>query len=139
MKMTKEERLKYQRERRLLNGNRDTKTYEKTMNGYLMRMYRNMKSRVTGVQSKKAHLYKGKELMDKELFYEFAKCSPMFRTLFYQYEESDYTQKLAPTPDRIDSTKGYTIDNIQWVTHSVNSGRITRGTNGQISKNIMYS
>lgn len=137
--MTKEERLKYQRERRFLNGNQDTKTYEKTMNGYLMRMYRNMKSRVTGVQSKKAHLYKGKELMDKELFYEFAKCSPMFRTLFYQYEGSGYTQKLAPTPDRIDSTKGYTIDNIQWVTHSVNSGRITRGTNGQISKNIMYS
>lgn len=137
--MTKEERLKYQRERRLLNRNQDTKTYEKTMNGFLMRMYRNMKSRVTGVQSKKAYLYQGKELMDKELFYEFAKCSPMFRTLFYQYERSGYAQKLAPTPDRIDSTKGYTIDNIQWVTHSVNSGRITRGTNGQISKNLMYS
>jgi len=34
---------------------------------------------------------------------------------------------------------GYTIDNIQWVTHSVNSGRTTRGTNGQISKNLVYS
>jgi hypothetical protein len=93
-------------------------------------MYRNMKSRVTGVQSKKAHLYQGKELMDKELFYEFAKCSPVFRTLFYQYEKEGYNQKLAPTPDRIDSTKGYTMDNIKWVTHSVNSGRTTRGTNG---------
>ena len=139
MKMTKEERLKDQRERRLLNGNQYTKTYEKTMNGYLMRMYRNMKSRITGVQRKKAHLYQGKELIDKELFYEFAKCSPMFRTLFYQYEGSGYAQKLAPTPDRIDPTKGYTMDNIQWVTHSVNSGRTTRGTNGQISKNLMYS
>jgi hypothetical protein len=137
--MTKEERLEYQRNRRLINGNLDTKTYEKTMNGFLMRMYRNMKSRITGVQSKKAHLYLGKELMDKESFYEFAKCSPMFLTLFYQYEGSGYAQKLAPTADRIDSSKGYTIDNIQWVTHSVNSGRTTRGTNGQISKNLVYS
>jgi hypothetical protein len=137
--MTKEERLEYQRNRRLLNKNQDTKTYEKTMNGYLMRMYRNMKSRVTGVQSKKAHLYLGKDLMDKELFYEFAKCSPMFRTLFYQYEEAGYAQKLAPTPDRLDTSKGYTMDNIQWVTHSVNSSRASRGTNGQTPSYSVYS
>lgn len=137
--MTKEERLKYQRNRRLLNSNLDTKTYEKTINGFLMRMYRNMKSRITGVQSKKAHLYQGKELMNKELFYEFAKCSPMFRTLFYQYEKNEYAQKLAPTPDRIDSTKGYTMDNIQWVTHSVNSGRTTRGTDGQTNTYSLHS
>jgi hypothetical protein len=137
--MTKEERLEYQRNRRLLNSNLDTKKYEKTMNGYLMRMYRNMKSRVTGVQSKKAHLYLGKELMNKELFYEFAKCSPMFRTLFYQYEGSGYAQKLAPTPDRIDTAKGYTMDNIQWVTQSVNSSRAARGTNGQITSYSLYS
>lgn len=123
----------------MLNGNRDTKTYEKTVNGFLMRMYRNMKSRIIGVQSKKAHLYQGKELMDKELFYEFAKYSPMFRTLFYQYEGSGYAQKLAPTPDRIDSAKGYTMDNIQWVTHSVNSSRITRGTHGKTTTDTLHS
>ena len=137
--MTKEERLKYQRERRLLNGNQDTKTYEKTLNGYLMRMYRNMKSRVTGVQSKKARLYQGKELMDKELFYEFAKCSPMFRTLFYQYEKEGYVQKLAPTPDRKDTSKGYTMENIQWVTHSVNSSRGAISKHEQSAKNFVHS
>jgi hypothetical protein len=137
--MTKEERLEYQRNRRLLNGNQDTKTYEKTVNGFLMRMYRNMKSRVTGVQSKKAHLYLGKEIMDKELFYEFAKCSPMFITLFCQYEGSGYAQKLAPTPYRIDPTKGYTMDNIRWVTHSVNSGRTTRGAYGKTTTDTLHS
>ncbi len=111
------------------------KKYEKTFNGYLMRMYRNMKSRVTGVQSKKAHLYQGKELMDKELFYEFAKCSPMFRTLFYQYEKSGYDQKLAPTPDRIDSTKGYSIENIQWVSNSVNSRRGATSKRKKLNEN----
>jgi hypothetical protein len=33
------------------------KKYEKTPKGYLMRTYRNMKSRVLGIQHKKAHIY----------------------------------------------------------------------------------
>ena len=137
--MTKEERLVYQQQRRTLNGNQDTKKYEKTLNGYLMRMYRNMKSRVTGVQHQKAHLYQGKELMDKPSFYEFAKCSPMFLTLFYQYEKEGYSQKLAPTPDRIDVAKGYTVDNIQWVSHSVNSSRGAISKHEQAFKNSVHS
>ena len=67
--MTKEEKLKWQRERRKNNGNASTKKYEKTKNGFLMRCYRNMKSRITGVQKQKAHLYVGKSLLEKELFY----------------------------------------------------------------------
>lgn len=137
--MTKEERAEYQRTRRLCNNNQDTKKYEKTLNGYLMRMYRNMKSRVTGVQSKKAHLYQNKEIMDKDLFYAFAKCSPMFLALFYQYEKEGYVQKLAPTPDRKDSSKGYTMENIQWVTHSVNSSRGAISKHGQTAKNFVHS
>lgn len=97
--------------------------YEKTENGFLMRMYRNMKSRVTGVQKEKAHLYKDKELLPKEEFYEWAKCSPMFMVLFRQYQESGYDRMQAPTVDRVNSRLGYTLDNMQWVTHSVNSLR----------------
>ena len=125
--MNKEERLKYQRERRKTNGNLDTKRYEKTENGFLMRMYRNMKSRVTGVQTKKAHLYQGKEILPKEDFYEWAKGSPMFLVLFKQYAENGYQMKDAPTVDRLDSSRGYTLDNMQWVTHSVNSQRASNG------------
>ena len=121
--MTKEERLEYQRNRRKINGNLDTKKYEKTENGFLMRMYRNMKSRVTGVQSKKAHLYQGKELLPKEEFYEWAKHSPMFMVLFEQYKNNGYLMKDAPTVDRKDSSRGYVLDNMEWVTHSVNSQR----------------
>lgn len=125
--MNKEERLQYQRERRKLNGNLDTKRYEKTENGFLMRMYRNMKSRVTGIQAKKAHLYQGKEILSKEDFYEWAKCSPMFRVLFKQYTDKGYQMKDAPTVDRLDSSLGYSLDNMQWVTHSVNSQRASNG------------
>ena len=121
--MTKEERMEYQKARRIATNNASIHKYEKTENGFLMRMYRNMKSRVTGVQQKKAHLYLGKELLNKEEFYEWAKCSPMFMVLFRQYKESGYEQKQAPTVDRLDSSKGYILDNMQWVTQSVNSSR----------------
>jgi len=63
--------------------------YEKTKKGFVMRMYRNMKSRVEGVQKKKAHLYFGLELMDKSEFYNFALTSKQFNELFDAYENQD--------------------------------------------------
>ncbi len=95
--------------------------YEKTKKGYVMRMYRNMKSRVTGVQKAKFHLYEGLELMSKEDFYNLALNDKVFDQLFKEYEDSGYEMSLAPSPDRVDSQRGYTPDNIDFVTHSVNS------------------
>lgn len=97
--------------------------YEKTKNGFLMRLYRNMKSRVTGIHRVKFHLYKGKELLDKEVFYTWAKDSKKFHRLFKDWEMSGYQQSLTPSVDRIDPTKGYMLDNMEWVTHSENSRR----------------
>lgn len=105
------------------------KRYEKTANGFLMRLYRNMKSRITGVQKLKFHLYKDKVLLDKQDFYIWAKGSRSFHLLFKQYVASNYDRKLAPSVDRIDSSKGYSINNMEWVTHSENSRR------GSMSKN----
>ena len=114
---------KRQRDQRRLNGNRFTKKYEKTRNGFLMRLYRNMQSRVTGVQKQKTHLYLGKELLSREDFYAWAKHHQVFHVLFTKWEDSNYDRKLCPTVDRIDSSKGYAINNIEWVTHSENSSR----------------
>lgn len=125
--------LQKQRERRKKNGNAITKKYEKTKKGFLMRAYRNMKSRIEGIQKKKYHLYKGKELLDKELFYSWSLEHPEFNRLFKDYEDSGYTRKLAPSPDRIDSRKGYTIENIQWVTTSENSANVGRKNNNGIT------
>ena len=44
------------RERRRLTNCAVDKKYEKTKKGFLMRLYRNMQSRVQGVQKKKHHL-----------------------------------------------------------------------------------
>lgn len=96
--------------------------YEKTPDGFLMRLYSNMKSRVTGVQRKKFHLYKGLELITRDEFYAWAK-SPRFYELYEAWEALGFPSKLTPSVDRANSDKGYTVDNIQWLTHSENSAK----------------
>lgn len=115
--------LAKQRAYRKANGNACTIKYERTKHGKLMRIYRNMKSRVDGVQWMKAHLYSGKYLLPKYQFYAWALESADFHRLFREWEESGYDRKLAPSVDRVDSSHGYAIWNMQWVTHSENSRR----------------
>jgi hypothetical protein len=112
-----------QREYRAKNNNKEIKKYEKTKKGFLMRMYRNMKSRINGVQWQKAHLYCGKKLIEKEVFYKWANGNSKFHELFDAYEKSGYDRKLAPSVDRVNSSIGYELDNMEFVTHSVNSSR----------------
>lgn len=126
---TKEQKNQWQRKYRKENGNQSTNKYEKTVDGFLVRKYRNMLSRVTGIQKLKAHLYKGKTLLDKEVFYEWSKQNKTFKKLFKEWEKSLYNRKLCPSVDRIDSSKGYTLENMEWVTHSENSRR------GSINRN----
>jgi hypothetical protein len=106
--------------------------YEKTKRGFIMRLYRNMKSRVDGVQAAKYHLYRGLGILEKEKFYQWANCQPEFHSLFCEYEASGYERRLAPSVDRIDSSVGYEIDNMEFVTMSENS---RRGTISRFNKN----
>ena len=121
--MNKEQRLAYQKKLRKENGNAWTRKYEKTPNGFLMRLYRNMKSRVTGVQKKKAHLHKGKYLLPKDTFYKWAMSSYGFWKLWDEWEISGHDRKLTPTVDRVQPSLGYSLGNMEWVTHSENSRR----------------
>lgn len=121
--MTKDERLEYQKEYRKKNGNACTKKYEKTKKGFLMRLYRNMQSRIKGIQKLKFHLYDGKEILSRDSFYNWALSCKEFHELFQKYEEAHFDRKLAPSVDRIDSSKGYSLNNMEWVTHSENSRR----------------
>ena len=119
--MNRKERNKYQRDRRKRTGNSDTKKYEKTKKGFLMRCYRNMKSRVAGIQYLKSHLYKGKYLLDKNVFYKWSLENVDFHSLFDIWESSGYDRKITPSIDRIDASIGYELNNIRWITHSENS------------------
>lgn len=128
--MDRKEINKRQRISRQVNGNACTRRYEKTKKGFLMRTYRNMKSRVEGIQVKKAHLYLGKEILDKQDFYEWALNDRDFNKLFDVWELEEYPRKLTPSIDRIESSGGYTLGNIRWLTHSENSSRGSRSRHG---------
>lgn len=110
------------------------KNYEKTPSGYLMRSYRNMKSRVEGVQKRKAHLYDGLYILPKEEFKIYEKDNT-FLKLLEEYKKSGWKIGKAPSVDRIYPWFGYHKDNIQWITHQENSSR-TRGVN--LCKNLDY-
>jgi hypothetical protein len=125
---TREQYNLRQREYRKRTGNANTNKYEKTLNGFLVRKYRNMQSRVCGVQKKKAHLYKNLYLLPREDFYKWAKESKTLTKLFIEWKESNYDRKLCPSVDRINSKLGYELSNMRWITHSENSklGNLSR-------------
>ncbi len=118
-KENREKLLKSQREYRAKTNNKITKKYEKTPKGFLMRAYRNMKSRTQGIQ--KQGSWVGKSILSKEEFYEWSWNNSDFWRLFKAYQQSGYELKLCPSVNRIDPRKGYDLDNIEWITQSVNS------------------
>lgn len=111
---------------RLNNNNLWTRKYEKTKKGFLVRMYRNMISRVRGVQKDYIHIYKGLDILPKEQFYEFALNNSEFHRLFKEWEDSLYQRRLCPSIDRIDTKFGYIDGNIQFLTMSENSSKTSR-------------
>jgi len=118
-----EEQLEKQRIKRKENGNAATHKYEKTKHGFLMRLYRNMQSRIDGVQKQKFHLYEGKNLLPRDEFYEWASSNDEFHRLFKIWEDSGYERKLTPSVDRVNSAIGYYLSNMEFVTQSINSSR----------------
>ncbi len=124
-----------QRERRQKNGNSDTRKYERqNPKGFIMRLYRNMLSRVKGIQRKKAHLYLGLPILPKTDFYGWA-LDPIsdFWNLWKIWQATGLRQADCPSIDREDPTKGYTLDNMRWLPQSENS-RLTRANRSTLDR-----
>lgn len=90
-----------------------------TISRFLAHLYSNMKKRVQGKHGS-PQLYKDKPLIAKEVFLNWAKNHPSFLVLYKQWVMCDFDIKLAPSVNRINSRKGYTLDNMEWVTFSQN-------------------
>jgi hypothetical protein len=103
--------------------------YEKAPKGFLSRCYSNMRQRVSGEQNQdRPHIYKNKklQLMSKKEFMAWAATSMVFWTLYAEYSLNGFQRRMAPSPDRLDSNKGYTIDNLQWVPFHENARRASQ-------------
>lgn len=125
-KPTKKQVNRWTKNYRRKSCNASTLRYEKTPKGFLMRKYRNMQSRVLGIQKVKFHLYKGLKVLPREDFYKWSDRNPSFLRLFEEWKASGYDRKLCPSVNRIDSRKGYEIPNMEWITHSENSRLTSR-------------
>ena len=117
------------REDKLKALSSNNKKYWKTKNGKLMMTYNNMNRRVRGYVKK--HLYEGLSILDRQSFYEWSLTNEDFNRIYDGWLKSEYDRKLSPSIDRIDSNKGYTLNNIRWITHSENSrlGSLSRHNN----------
>jgi len=93
--------------------------YWKTPKGKLMMTYNNMNRRVRGYV--KSHLYRGLYILDRQDFYTWSRSSEDYILLYNNWVSSEYDRKLSPSIDRIDSSKGYYLSNMRWITHSENS------------------
>ena len=84
-----------------------------------MRVYRNMLSRVVGIQRRQVYI--GLPILPKQVFYAWAWGDPEFWRLWKRWQASGRQQTFTPSIDRIDETQGYTLDNMRWLTHGDNS------------------
>ncbi len=82
------------------------------------RRYADMKARTEGQHSKRTASY-GKECLSKEEFIEWCTTNPnfiIFNVIYMDWARSGFDMMLSPSVDRINNDKGYTVDNMQWVT-----------------------
>lgn len=101
-------------------------SYRLTKKGFLTYLYNNMRGRVLGYVKHKAHLYKGLEIIARDLFLRWAMKNKTFHKLFEQYIKSGCKRAFAPSVDRINNKRGYIFGNMRFVTQSVNSSLHTR-------------
>lgn len=83
--------------------------------------YYNMKRRQQG-KNEKHKGARGKRICTKQEFLDWCKDNKeRFEEIKEKWQAAGYPRKLAPSVDRIDDSKGYTVDNIRWVTQSQNA------------------
>ena len=87
--------------------------------------YKLMRKRTSGTSNHSNLL--GKELLPKEEFIEWCEGTKAgFMELHRKWAKSGYTRRTAPSIDRIDNDRGYTTDNMQWITQSENSRKYNK-------------
>jgi len=97
-----------------------------SINRIMRHRYSGMKQSVEGRNSHKRSS-EGKDICTQEEFFNWCEENKtIFNRIYKDWKKTDFIQKKSPSIDRIDNTKGYTIDNIEWTTQSKNSSKYTQ-------------
>ena len=107
------------------------KTYEenrqrKSISRILSHRYTGIKLRCRGTKSRKYRVT-GAEYLSKREWQEWCKeTEEKFMHLYKIWEASGYERRYCPSVDRIDNKRGYTKDNIQWLSLAENCRKYTK-------------
>jgi len=93
-----------------------------TITRFLSSLYTVMNRRIKGKGTRRPDLYLSKPIMPKDVFMNWAKNHPDFLSLYKQWITCNFDRKLTPTVNRMNPNKGYTLDNVEWLTNSQNCG-----------------
>lgn len=89
---------------------------------YLGTCYSEMSRRVKTYDPLRPNYY-GKEICTKEQFFNRFLNDKSFLNLYKIWQESGFKRGDSPSIDRIDNKKDYTIDNMQFIKHTINTGK----------------
>ena len=88
---------------------------------YLKSKHRDMRKRCRQINGDAYKRYGNFKLCSKDEFLDKFKNDEKYLRLYKEWQESGFLRKLAPSIDRIDNLKGYTLDNMQMITFIDNS------------------
>lgn len=97
----------------------DTRRYRTNPKRYLYHKYQGIIGRC--VRGHGHRSYVGRKVCTKDEWDEWTKKTyKTFISLYVAWQESGFEKRRAPSVDRIDNLRGYTPDNMQWLTLSAN-------------------
>lgn len=91
------------------------------VNFYLRTRYTELKQRCISNTKNCSKYYYGLKYCTLDEFLSKFLNNSEFLDLFTQWQQSNFVYSLAPSIDRIDKSKGYIIDNLQFITHGFNA------------------
>lgn len=95
------------------------KTIPKT---FLLNCYQKIRQRCTNKKLKRAKEYYGKKFCTKEEFLNKFLENKKFLILYIEWQQKNYEFKFTPSINRINVKGDYSIDNLEFITYSLNSG-----------------
>lgn len=95
----------------------------RTLRGTLMERYKGMRRRVEGRDKTHVAGSRGKALVSRDEFIAWGLAHPEYLRLHAAWVASGYARHMGPSIDRIDPDKGYTFDNMQWLTTQQNTAK----------------